>query len=210
MSGLKDLNDAIGALVPKVNGNASAIQTINESIAETVGPAVPSSVTTQAIGSVNNQTSATAYTVQTSDFGALIIIEPSLSFPLSLNNSVGTPYLFFLSNLGSATAVAAPTSGTINFNPTWTIQPLTSVTVFFDGANWWVTSFPPVPQNFPQIAHEWIDAYDASTGIFSASQPLYSDIGGLPVFHDEPLTDGNGNFIFAGGDCIVVTGIPNP
>jgi hypothetical protein len=32
--------------------------------------------------------------------------------------------------------------------------------------------------------------------------------------HDEPLTDGNGNFIFAatlttGGDIIVLTGIPN-
>jgi hypothetical protein len=32
--------------------------------------------------------------------------------------------------------------------------------------------------------------------------------------HDEPLTDGNGNFIFAatlttGGDIIVLTGVPN-
>jgi len=27
--------------------------------------------------------------------------------------------------------------------------------------------------------------------------------------HAEPLTDGNGNFIFAGGDIIVVVGVPN-
>lgn len=39
-------------------------------------------------------------------------------------------------------------------------------------------------------------------------------VGGSGNVHDEPLTDGNGNFIFAatlttGGDIIVVTGIPN-
>jgi len=28
-------------------------------------------------------------------------------------------------------------------------------------------------------------------------------------FHDEPLTDGASNFIFAGGDVVVVTGVPN-
>jgi hypothetical protein len=32
--------------------------------------------------------------------------------------------------------------------------------------------------------------------------------GSLNV-HDEPLTDGNSNFIFAGGDIIVVVGVPN-
>jgi hypothetical protein len=48
----------------------------------------------------------------------------------------------------------------------------------------------------------------------------YSDLFGKPTIptippsgslnvHDEPLTDGNSNFIFAGGDCIVVVGIPN-
>lgn len=30
-----------------------------------------------------------------------------------------------------------------------------------------------------------------------------------PTVHDEPLTDGNSNFIFAAGDIIVVVGIPN-
>jgi hypothetical protein len=29
------------------------------------------------------------------------------------------------------------------------------------------------------------------------------------AFHDEPLTDGASNFIFAGGDVVVVTGLPN-
>lgn len=29
----------------------------------------------------------------------------------------------------------------------------------------------------------------------------------ISIFHDEPLTDGQGNFIFAGGDIVVVTGV---
>lgn len=31
----------------------------------------------------------------------------------------------------------------------------------------------------------------------------------IPTVHDEPLTDGDSNFIFAAGDCVVVIGIPN-
>jgi hypothetical protein len=30
-----------------------------------------------------------------------------------------------------------------------------------------------------------------------------------PSTHTEPLTDGQGNFIFAGGDIVVVVGVPN-
>jgi hypothetical protein len=33
--------------------------------------------------------------------------------------------------------------------------------------------------------------------------------GGGGGTHAEPLTDGNGNFIFAGGDIVVVLGVPN-
>ena len=33
-------------------------------------------------------------------------------------------------------------------------------------------------------------------------------IAALSGVHDEPLTDGQGNFIFAGGDIVVVTGVP--
>jgi hypothetical protein len=33
--------------------------------------------------------------------------------------------------------------------------------------------------------------------------------GGAIATHDEPLTDGLGNFIFAGGDIVTVMGVPN-
>jgi hypothetical protein len=33
--------------------------------------------------------------------------------------------------------------------------------------------------------------------------------GGTPDVHDESLTDGNNNFIFAGGDVVTVVGVPN-
>jgi len=33
--------------------------------------------------------------------------------------------------------------------------------------------------------------------------------GGVPTVHDESLTDGNDNFIFAAGDVVTITGVPN-
>lgn len=60
---------------------------------------------------------------------------------------------------------------------------------------------------------------DPATGYAIRSLSLYVPAaGGGPVpagaTHDEPLTDGNANFIFAatlaaGGDIIVVLGVPN-
>lgn len=38
-----------------------------------------------------------------------------------------------------------------------------------------------IPGNTPAILHQWIDAYDASTGMFHQSQPDYSDLTGTPT-----------------------------
>ena len=50
-------------------------------------------------------------------------------------------------------------------------------------------------------------AYIRATGAATASWDAIhaADYG----FHDEPLTDGASNFIFAAGDAVVVTGVPN-
>lgn len=49
----------------------------------------------------------------------------------------------------------------------------------------------------------------AASGTSGPSGPS-GPSGGSSGTHDEPLTDGQGNFIFDGaGDIIVVTGIPN-
>jgi hypothetical protein len=47
----------------------------------------------------------------------------------------------------------------------------------------------------------------SSTG--SAAKAARRDHAHALTYHDEPLTDGASNFIFDGGDIIVVTGVPN-
>ncbi len=66
-----------------------------------------------------------------------------------------------------------------------------------------------------------INELDFPTGVSSATTTngittinLENIIPVIPDVHDEPLTDGNANFIFdatllKGGDIIVVTGVPN-
>jgi hypothetical protein len=36
------------------------------------------------------------------------------------------------------------------------------------------------PVSFPAVAHEWLNSYNALTGVFTATQPSYSDISGSP------------------------------
>jgi hypothetical protein len=52
-------------------------------------------------------------------------------------------------------------------------------------------------------------AGDAIEGKFLKADGTWSAPTFINSTHDEPLTDGNGNFIFAGGDIIVLTGVPN-
>ncbi len=47
----------------------------------------------------------------------------------------------------------------------------------------------------------------SSTG--SVAKAARRDHGHALTYHDEPLTDGASNFIFDGGDIVVVTGVPN-
>lgn len=62
-----------------------------------------------------------------------------------------------------------------------------------------------------------INELDFPTGVVSAATSdgvTTITLDAVAHTHDEPLTDGNGNFIFAatlttGGDIIVVIGVPN-
>lgn len=46
-------------------------------------------------------------------------------------------------------------------------------------------------------------------GAAAAAVGTVTSSGGTPNVHDEPLTDGASNFIFAAGDVVVVVGVPN-
>lgn len=66
----------------------------------------------------------------------------------------------------------------------------------------------PVAGTFPVNGDALV--FDASTNNWTPGAPAPT----TPATHDEPLTDGNGNIIFAatmtmGGDVVVVIGVPN-
>ena len=50
--------------------------------------------------------------------------------------------------------------------------------VAYDGANWWAWTEPIVPVTFGAVAHEFLTAYNAATGAWTAAQPAFSDISG--------------------------------
>jgi len=81
-----------------------------------------------------------------------------------------------------------PTEG--HFNATLPAAPAGSVNVVFQA------SAPYPDPNNPVLQVRDISAYVAAGG-------------GASSVHSESLTDGQGNFIFAGGDIVTVVGVPN-
>ena len=93
-----------------------------------------------------------------------------------------------MANQGAGTATLTPSvSGavtpTISYagNPGAASMPLLGgycAIVAYDGANWWAYTEPIVPVTFGAISHQFLTAYNAATGAFTATQPAFSDISG--------------------------------
>jgi len=141
------LNAKVDALAPSTP--TSGTSTTNENITtETVVQAGVSSFNTLAgavtyfpsMGAVNNQSGATAYTTQTQDNGALIVLADSSAVAVTLNYAVTPPWYTTISNQGAGTVTVTPQQGTINGAASATIAPNAFATIFFDGANWWSDS----------------------------------------------------------------------
>lgn len=88
-------------------------------------------------GAVNNQTGETAYTVQQSDNGGIVILDDAGAIAVTLNTVLNTPYYTTLSNQGTGSATLTPSSGLINGSATLTLGAGQFVTLFLDGTNWW-------------------------------------------------------------------------
>jgi hypothetical protein len=135
----------------------------------------------------------------------------------SIENESGTsysaiPYLIDMAGLSIGELLIEnldPTNITALVNPTTGFAGITSIS----GAGVLGTGF-----HIPDSVMSNNCPYISSTGA-NAGQPCIK-IGGvvhailaaaaLPAAtHDESLTDGNSNFIFAGGDIVTVIGIPN-
>jgi hypothetical protein len=147
----------------------------------TITPASPGGVP------INNQSSSTSYATASTDDGALIVLSDASPIAVSLT-SQSPPWSCFIANqsaLGGGTATLTPVTGTISYagHPAASSMPLLpayGTLVAFDGTNWFAFTMPIVPVTFSAILHQFLTAYDAATGVFSAAQPDYSDLTGTP------------------------------
>ena len=130
------------------------------------------------LAAVNNQSGSTAYTVQSGDNGSLIVLSDASPIAVTLNSVVLPPYFVYFANQGVGLVTMTASSGVINGAST--IPGKTSAIVFFDGANWWTWAVL-TPLSAAAVAHQWLKSYDATTGLFTQTQPDYSDLTGLPV-----------------------------
>lgn len=130
------------------------------------------------LGGVNDQSGNVAYTTEPSDNGVLLVLNDASPVAVNLNSGISSPWLILATNLGAGLVTFTPTSGTINGSATFLLPHNYSTIVVFDGTNWWALAFPVVPQNTPAIPHEWINSYNATTGVFTQTQPSFTDILG--------------------------------
>ena len=87
-------------------------------------------------------------------------------------------------NLGAGAIALATSDGSpINNGPSsLTLASGQGVQVFFANRAWLAyagtTLIQIVPQSIGPVTHEWVNSYDAATGLFSESQPAFTDISG--------------------------------
>src|SRR5208282_2792185 len=76
-------------------------------------------------------------------------------------------------------------SGTYNISVTGTASTITGTITYSQ-----VTGVPAFPQNTPAVTHEFITAYNSSTGAFTQAQPAYTDITSTPNLNVYALLSG--------------------
>lgn len=135
------------------------------------------------LGSKDDQSGNTTYTLQQSDSGAVVIFSDASAVAVALNPAITTPFFCIVVNWGVGTVTFTPTSpALINYyaNLGATSMPLLTgnmAILQFDGTNWNAATIE-VPVTFNAISHEWLRSYDSTTGLFTASQPDFTDLSG--------------------------------
>jgi len=137
-NGVKDLNDAIVAVVPKLGGSSAGPSVVQAAATITTSTgSVPGT-----IGNVNKQ-AGTFYALRATDFGALVVLGNASPVAVSLDNSLVTPPFYtVIENLGPSVATLTPATATVNGVASIPIASGGLAIVFFDGINWWSTTLP--------------------------------------------------------------------
>jgi len=184
-SGIVDLNQAIAslklqmnAMTPQATPSTTASTTTNITGVANFNGAAGSVTYYPYLGFVNDQTGNVAYTTQTTDSGALIILSNAATVSLVLNFAVAAPWFTNVINEGTGIVTITATSGTINGGASLTLLPKYFATIYFDGINWEAATLPTVPVSIASVAHLWLNSYSAATGAFTQSQPAFADVSG--------------------------------
>ena len=147
----------------------------------TTSPNSGSSANTQAsygkgayTSGVNDQASATAYTVQDYDYQGFVSFSGSSPITVTLNQAVRPNFMTTILNSGTGQITLTPDGGlTVNGGVSLTLQRGVGCQVFFGNRAWraysGATTFPVVPVNTPAVTGKYLTAYNASTGAFSVN-----------------------------------------
>ena len=173
---ITDLQQSIPSLKSQITSNTASTTSTTENVTETNQQTTGSSV-----GGVNNQAGVTSYATAQSDYGAFILLSDASAIAVTLTAApvIALPWYATLINSGTGTATLTPASGTINGAGSFALLGGQCVTVVFDGTNFEIVPLLALPVNTAGVSHEWIASYNASTGVFTLSQPAFTDISGV-------------------------------
>lgn len=161
------------------SGTSTSTSTITE-VASTV------------LGYANDQTGVTSYATLQADYGKLILLDAASAVAVSLTTSGFTlPWYADFLNLGAGVATLTPSTGVISYSGHLgaASMPITQgyfATVVFDGTNFWAELTPIVPTTTATVVHQWLASYDATTGLFTQTQPDFTDISGIAASAQLP------------------------
>ena len=187
VNGLVDVNQAIVAIQSKIDslkaGGTSTVATSGGSSSIVInGSSFPGA------GGVNNQTGVTTYALVAHDNGILLILNDASPVAVSLNSGLATPYYLFITNFGAGAATLTPSSGVVNGAASLVMKQHETLMAVFDGTNWLTSDLLVLAQTFTAVAHEWLKSYDAATGLFTATQPDFTDISGNLTTSQLPVS----------------------
>lgn len=189
-NGLLDVNQAIVALKSQVDANKTLINSAAATVTNTNTSSETVIVTSSSIGALNDQTGVTSYTTGQGDYGSYVIFSDTSAIAVNLSGSgsapgIQVPWFCTFINNNSGLVTVTPMSGTISYPgnlgaANLTIPQYFAATVVFDGTNFFAVLYIVPPQNTPAVTHEFLTAFDSTSGAFSQAQPAYSDLTGTP------------------------------
>jgi hypothetical protein len=170
------VNNKVGASTESTS-STSTTELVTKTIVSTQLPG---------LGGVQDRTGSTSYTPTALDSGALLLFGDASPVAVTLSSGMTTPYILFVTNSGPGVVTLTPSSGTINGAASWVLPQGGLFLVGFDGTNWKTSDVLTLAQTFAAITHEFLTAYDATTGMFTAARPDYADLTGTPTL---PVTE---------------------